>query len=246
MNKETLRMQMLSGVITESEYKAKLEESSTKESLKDLVKEENKEDDYYIHNESDEFEEVYTVKRYSGGFSKSFNDYEQAREYIKNLRQNLRQNSTKESLNENFVGMGMVGNIFDREKTDYELAFEHFTKGKMINESDDDLEDLIDWAQTKLWGDFDYDEYEVKKMPPQKLYSELENLIYKNDPDYPKFKEFESMLKGTLVKEETMQEGVSKDDEKLYLAFIKAANFLKGGGSDTEAWEMMWDEYPYM
>jgi len=33
MNKETLRMQMLSGVITESEYKAKLEEATQKDSL---------------------------------------------------------------------------------------------------------------------------------------------------------------------------------------------------------------------
>ena len=81
MNKETLRMQMLSGIITEGEYKAKLKESkSTKQ---------------------------------------------------------------KDSLNENFVGMGMVGNIFDREKTDYELAFEHFTKGSLseneteVNEYDD-------------------------------------------------------------------------------------------------------------
>ena len=32
----------------------------------------------------------------------------------------------KESLNENFVGIGMVGNIFDREKEKYEDAFEHF------------------------------------------------------------------------------------------------------------------------
>ncbi len=33
MNKETLRMQMLAGVITESEYKAKLEEATQKDSL---------------------------------------------------------------------------------------------------------------------------------------------------------------------------------------------------------------------
>lgn len=33
MNKETLRMQMLAGVITESEYKAKLQENEEKESL---------------------------------------------------------------------------------------------------------------------------------------------------------------------------------------------------------------------
>jgi len=81
MNKETLRMQMLAGVITESEYKAKLEES-------------------------------------------------------------------KKPLNENFVGMGMVGNIFDREKTDYELAFEHFTKGTSLNEEmEDEDEDEFDLSQ---------------------------------------------------------------------------------------------------
>jgi len=47
-----------------------------------------------------------------------------------------------ESLNENFVGMGMVGNIFDREKTDYELAFEHFAKGTSLNEAEVEDEDI--------------------------------------------------------------------------------------------------------
>jgi len=42
----------------------------------------------------------------------------------------------KESLNENFVGMPMVGNIFDRPKADYELAYEHYL-GK-LNEGDDE------------------------------------------------------------------------------------------------------------
>ena len=32
----------------------------------------------------------------------------------------------KKSLNENFVGLPMVGNIFDRPKADYELAYEHY------------------------------------------------------------------------------------------------------------------------
>jgi hypothetical protein len=65
MNKETLRMQMLSGIITESEYKAKLEET-------------------------------------------------------KNPK-------PKKSLNENFVGIGAINNPFPvREKTDYQLAFDHY------------------------------------------------------------------------------------------------------------------------
>jgi len=38
----------------------------------------------------------------------------------------LPESTDKQQLDENFVGMGMVGNIFDHEKTDYELAFEHW------------------------------------------------------------------------------------------------------------------------
>jgi hypothetical protein len=79
MNEETLRMQMLSGIITEGEYKAKLEELNNTES--------------------------------------------------------------KESLNENFVGIGAINNIFDREKSDYEIAFEHFIKGTSLNE---EMEDKIE------------------------------------------------------------------------------------------------------
>lgn len=94
MTNETLRMQMLSGVITEGEYKAKLEEDST-----------------------------------------------------------------KESLNENFVGMGMVGNIFDREKTDYELAFEHFTKGTSLNE---EIEEEVE--ETLEEGNFDPTSYVEKSL----------------------------------------------------------------------------------
>ena len=32
----------------------------------------------------------------------------------------------KKQLDENFVGLPMVGNIFDRPKADYELAYEHY------------------------------------------------------------------------------------------------------------------------
>jgi hypothetical protein len=85
MNEETLRMQMLSGIITESEYKAKLEE--------------------------------------------------------------LNNPKEKESLNENFVGMGMVGNIFDREKTDYELAFEHFLGSKYNLNEEVESSDMIDFVK---------------------------------------------------------------------------------------------------
>jgi hypothetical protein len=68
MNKEELRMSFLAGLITEGEYKQKLQE--------------------------------------------------------------------KQDLNENVVGIGAINNPFPtREKSDYELAFEHFTRGE-VNEED--------------------------------------------------------------------------------------------------------------
>lgn len=58
--------------------------------------------------------------------------------------------NTTESLNENFVGIPAINNIFEREKTDYEIAFEHFTKGTSLNEEmeeeiEDDDEDYSDY-----------------------------------------------------------------------------------------------------
>jgi hypothetical protein len=86
MTNEQLRMQMLSGVITESEYKAKLEE--------------------------------------------------------------LNSSTKKDSLNENFIGIGAINNPFaDRKKETYEDAFEHFLSQKYslneveeVNEEEDEDE----------------------------------------------------------------------------------------------------------
>ena len=86
MTQEQLRMQFLSGVITESEYKTKLEE--------------------------------------------------------------LNSSTEKDSLNENFIGIGAINNPFaDRKKETYEDAFEHFLSQKYslneveeVNEEEDEDE----------------------------------------------------------------------------------------------------------
>ena len=139
MNKETLRMQMLSGVITESEYKAKLEEIGM---FNDPIG--------YEKSEPNPKDEIFTKKYKGNGMYviykngkevKTIEGEGNANAWINDEKKKLKEN--KKSLNENFVGMGMVGNIFDREKTDYELAFEHFTKGSLseneteVNEYDD-------------------------------------------------------------------------------------------------------------
>jgi hypothetical protein len=73
MINEQLRMQFIGGIITESEYKAKIEENKSSKS--------------------------------------------------------------KKSLNENIVSIGAINNPFPtRKKSDYELAFEYFTKGGLNEE----------------------------------------------------------------------------------------------------------------
>ena len=64
---------------------------------------------------------------------------------VKTPKEKTPSKTKKENINENFVGMGMVGNIFDREKTDYENAFEHFMNDKYtINEEEGAEQDVVD------------------------------------------------------------------------------------------------------
>jgi len=126
-------MQLLSGVITESEYKAKLSEIGMfndpvgykKSELSDLDKMFTKE---YKGNG------VYVIYK-NGKEVKTIEGEGNANAWINDEMKKLKEK--KKSLNENFVGIGMVGNIFDREKTDYELAFEHFTKGTSLKENEE-------------------------------------------------------------------------------------------------------------
>ena len=195
MTNEQLRMQMLSGVITEGEYKAKLEEldfdrigtmdmlsfldsdfkdygkssppkasfedkwndvpNTNKEILKKSTRKEpvkimasSKGINYVITKGSDNkfYRYSYTQAENPGKPVGPFNSEEEAKKL-------------NESLNENFVGMGMVGNIFDREKTDYELAFEHFTKGTSLNE---EIEEEVE--ETLEEGNFDPTSYVEKSL----------------------------------------------------------------------------------
>jgi hypothetical protein len=55
----------------------------------------------------------------------------------------MKNNKKKQNLKEHalgVVGVGAINNIFERPKTDYELAFEHFLGGKYeVNENKPDL-----------------------------------------------------------------------------------------------------------
>ncbi len=160
MNKETLRMQMLSGIITEGEYKVKLNENqnidniiknlssaydlSTFESFKDEVEFSDLMDeiiaqmnngvkpDYSNMNQDEINNLVDPIKKQVDDYIfKRFNKKIFTEgEYKAKLKE-----SKKESLNEHYVaggivGIGAINQIPSRAKADYEDAFEHFLSQK--------------------------------------------------------------------------------------------------------------------
>jgi hypothetical protein len=194
MNKEFLHMQKLAGIITESEYKAKLNEAyfawedndtdELKRAKRDLNMWAN---DYALtvfdgnelyygdlsiiakkhakalvdKNDSLAQETKQELDQFFKDWTNELSGYRQL-ESLKELidtyiNEYVKAYSTKESLNENFVGIPAINNIFEREKTDYEIAFEHFTKGTSLNEemdSDMGKEKLVE--KIKNLGDFGF------------------------------------------------------------------------------------------
>ena len=166
MEKDTLRMQFLSGVITESEYKVKLMEfdmnqfsmgnsSSPKASFEDKwndVPNANKE----ILKKSTGKEPVKIMASSNGknyvitkGLDGKFYRYQytQAENPGKPMGPFNREDEAKklnESLNESMiggiVGIGAINQIPPRAKSDYETAFEHFLGKKYgLNEVEEEI-----------------------------------------------------------------------------------------------------------
>jgi hypothetical protein len=108
MDKETLRMQMLAGVITESEYVA------------------------IINKETEEEEK----------------------------------SSLNESMIGGIVGVGAINQIPSREKTDYEMAFEHFLGERYEikpNRERDDIKDINEEEEIKEGEEEEIKEGEVEE-----------------------------------------------------------------------------------
>jgi hypothetical protein len=118
MTNEQLRMQMLAGIITEGEYKAKLEE--TRSLMKNASKEARARD-----VEQSDLEYTATRQKRDKMAEKMFN--KTYRECDERQKDKVRNQLEKSSLNENFVGIGAINSPFaKRKKESYEDAFEHF------------------------------------------------------------------------------------------------------------------------
>jgi hypothetical protein len=174
MDKEQLRMQMLSGIITEGEYKVKLEENKLPKlnpplnegEFKDSLKKWVEASIAHIHKLDEKGRFSFSDLEYLKDIIEDAWFYVEngGKEEQKSLERLLGYKLPKLNppLNENFVGIGMVGNIFERDKTDYEIAFEHFTKGKMNEEMDSNMgkEELVN--KIKNLGDFGFTGDEIK------------------------------------------------------------------------------------
>ena len=76
----------------------------------------------------------------------------------------LPKSTDKQQLDENFVGTQMVGNIFDREKEQYEDAFEHFLSERYEEKVEIQLEDRKAKEYIQSIEDKDEREEEKKRM----------------------------------------------------------------------------------
>jgi hypothetical protein len=148
MTNETLRMQMLSGVITEGQYKAKLQENLFSKLINKILGIEEDEDeieDLPRKSEYDNLTDEQAKKAYTelakakndlgdthGDFDASawVSGYSYAMDVLKAKYPHINFSAKNESLNESMiggiVGIGAINQIPPRAKADYELAFEHF------------------------------------------------------------------------------------------------------------------------
>ena len=114
MTNETLRMQFLSGVITESEYKVKLQENAAP--IFDVVTMDGK--------------TMVGTHQYGVGFKANKKGIEMGfkddPKSIPNKTKMVKNKSLNESMIGGIVGIGAINQIPPRAKADYETAFEHF------------------------------------------------------------------------------------------------------------------------
>ena len=115
MDKETLRLQMLSGIITEGQYKAKLQKNAKKASL----------NEHFI----------------AGGI----------------------------------VGVGAINQIPSREKTDYEMAFEHFLGERYQVKPNRERDDIKDINEEETEEEDELNEGEVEEVEEGKEVEEPTN-----------------------------------------------------------------------
>ena len=155
MNKLTqseLRMQMLAGVITESEYKAKLEEVSVLTKLARKIGwagEDWTPKEFASQIKSLDDETLLKWAKDNKGIPNTPLAFQQKLVKIEMAKRGLDQESLNESMIGGIVGIGAITQIPSRAKADYEDAFEHFLSQKYdLKENEDDMPEAPSHKET--------------------------------------------------------------------------------------------------
>ena len=112
----------------------------------------------------------------------------------------LPKKETKQQLDENFVGMGAINQIFPtREPQEYELAFEHYL-GEMYESKTEDVEELCNLEK----------EENIQESASPELIDKIEGLA-----DARNLKLMHDMLR--ILTTDWMQEGFEKEDIQDYI-----------------------------
>jgi hypothetical protein len=125
--------------------------------------------------------------------------------------------NTTESLNENFVGIPAINNVFEREKTDYELAFEHFTKSTSILEDYDKASQEMEEESLHQEESEELEEGNGLRVSPDNAVAYLENTLRsvwnrgvgKNDIDFQSMAQSIAQDLGLI---EDLEEGIHDKD----------------------------------
>jgi len=121
----------------------------------------------------------------------------------------------KKQLDENFVGLPMVGNIFDREKADYEIAYEHYLGKINENKIVDDIKNRLDALGVK---------YEISTTDKIKPFKVIYKPIDKSDEFYDKFENIVDLfgLKGVVKSSSDLNESINPEVINKVNKFIKS------------------------
>jgi hypothetical protein len=183
MNKLTqseLRMQMLAGVITESEYKAKLEEVSVLTKLARKIGwagEDWTPKEFASQIKSLDDETLLKWAKDNKGIPNTPLAFQQKLVKIEMAKRGLDQESLNESMIGGIVGIGAITQIPSRAKADYEDAFEHFLSQKYdLKENEDDMPKAPSHEETDASQVYE-EEVNEARISPDNAVAYLENTL---------------------------------------------------------------------
>jgi hypothetical protein len=158
MTNEQLRMQMLAGVITEGEYKAKLEEASATTKFlrkigwagEDLTPKELAAKIKKLPDDT-----LIAWSKDKNGIPNTPLAFQQKLVKIEMAKRGLDQASLNESMIGGIVGIGAITQIPATPKTDYEMAFEHFLGERYQLKPNRERDDIKDVNEDDSYNDMD-------------------------------------------------------------------------------------------